>query len=138
MCRNALFALVVGAALAAIGIRVTSAPNATATATSKAPLTPAGFSHPLVLPPVNTNANVSIGINEVCVQILDGPCTNMWTYGGTYQGLTIRRPTGQRTYVAFTNGLDPLARYTSLRAIRILRTPIRPTHPDSTAANNQP
>ena len=60
MRRNALFALVVGAALAAIGIRVTSAPNATATATSKAPLTPAGFSHPLVFPPVNTNANVSI------------------------------------------------------------------------------
>ena len=107
MRRNALFALVVGAALAAIGIRVTSAPNATAT--SKAPLTPAGFSHPLVFPPVNTNANVSIGIDEGCVQILDGPCTNMWTYGGTYPGLTIRRPTGQRTNVTFTNNLDPAA-----------------------------
>jgi spore coat protein A, manganese oxidase len=40
------------------------------------------------------------------VQILDGPCTNMWTYGGTYPGLTIRRHTGQRTYVTFTNNLD--------------------------------
>src|SRR5205814_9828459 len=120
MCRNALFALVVGAALAAIGIRVTSAPNATATATSKAPLTPAGFSHPLVLPPVNTNANVSIGINEVCVHILDGPCTTMWTYGGTYQGLTIRRRTGQRTDGALPTGLELLARYPLLRALRSL------------------
>ena len=33
----------------------------------------------------------------------------MWTYGGTYPGLTIRRPTGQRTYVTFTNNLAPAA-----------------------------
>ena len=33
----------------------------------------------------------------------------MWTYGGTYPGLTIRRPTGQTTYVTFTNNLDPAA-----------------------------
>jgi FtsP/CotA-like multicopper oxidase with cupredoxin domain len=52
---------------------------------------------------------VSIGIDEACVQILDGPCTNMWTYGGTYPGLTIRRPTGQTTNVTFTNNLDPAA-----------------------------
>jgi spore coat protein A len=31
----------------------------------------------------------------------------MWTYGGTYPGLTIRRPTGQMTHVTFTNNLDP-------------------------------
>jgi FtsP/CotA-like multicopper oxidase with cupredoxin domain len=31
----------------------------------------------------------------------------MWTYGGTYPGLTIRRPTGQQTNVTFTNNLDP-------------------------------
>jgi len=59
--------------------------------------TPPPFSHPLLFPPVSTDANVSIGIDETCVQILDGPCTNMWTYGGTYPGLTIRRPTGQTT-----------------------------------------
>jgi hypothetical protein len=45
----------------------------------------------------------------VCVQILDGPCTNMWTYGGTYPGLTIRRPTGQTTNVTFTNNLGAAA-----------------------------
>ena len=33
----------------------------------------------------------------------------MWTYGGTYPGLTIRRPTGQPTHVTFTNFLDPAA-----------------------------
>jgi FtsP/CotA-like multicopper oxidase with cupredoxin domain len=33
----------------------------------------------------------------------------MWTYGGTYPGLTIRRPTGQMTHVTFTNNLDPSA-----------------------------
>ena len=34
----------------------------------------------------------------------------MWTYGGTYPGLTIRRPTGQSTRITFTNNLPPLAR----------------------------
>ena len=33
----------------------------------------------------------------------------MWTYGGTYPGLTIRRPTGQTTHVTFTNNLEPAA-----------------------------
>ena len=105
MRQNALFVLVVGAAVAAIGISLTNAPKATAT--PNAASTPAVFSHPLLFPPVNTNANVSIDVDEGCVQILDGPCTNMWTYGGTYPGLTIRRPTGQRTFVTFTNDLDP-------------------------------
>ena len=84
-----------------LGITATPTPTATAT--------PSPFSRPLVFPPVNTNANVSIGIDEACVQVLDGPCTNMWTYSGTYPGLTIRRPTGQRTYVTFTNNLDSAA-----------------------------
>jgi spore coat protein A, manganese oxidase len=60
----------------------------------------------LLFPPVAAEANVSIGIDEACVQILDGPCTNMWTYGSTYPGITIRRPTGQTTNVTFTNNLD--------------------------------
>ena len=67
------------------------------------------FSHPLLFPPVAIDPNVSIGIDAACVQILDGPCTNMWTYGGTYPGITIRRPTGQTTNVTFTNNLDPAA-----------------------------
>ena len=46
---------------------------------------------------------------EACVSILDGPCTYMWTYGGTYPGLMIRRPTGQTHQVTFTNNLPALA-----------------------------
>ena len=81
--------------------------EATATAIPAMKEPHGSFSHPLLFPPVNTSANMSVGINEGCVQILDGPCTDMWTYGGTYPGLTIRRPTGQRTYVTFTNNLGP-------------------------------
>src|SRR5881227_2878821 len=91
-------------------ITPTPTPTATATATPTATPTPTPtptpFSHPLLFPPVNINADVSIGMDEACVQILDGPCTNMWTYGGTYPGLTIRRPTGHTTNVTFTNDLD--------------------------------
>jgi spore coat protein A, manganese oxidase len=43
------------------------------------------------------------------VSILDGPCTYMWTYNGTYPGLTIRRPSGQPTQVTFTHNLPALA-----------------------------
>src|SRR4029077_3507516 len=71
--------------------------------------TPAPFTHPLLFPTVATDPNVSIGIDEAGVQILDGPCTNMWTYGGTYPGITIRRPTGQTTNVTFSNNLNPAA-----------------------------
>src|SRR5258708_2044742 len=86
--------------------------SATPTATASPTITPTPtasptpFSHPLLFPPVVTNATVSIGIDEACVQILDGPCTNMWTYGSTYPGITIRRSTGQTTNVTFTNNLD--------------------------------
>jgi spore coat protein A, manganese oxidase len=89
----------------------TPTPTATAspTITPTPTASPTPFSHPLLFPPVATDPNVSIGIDEACVQILDGPCTNMWTYGGTYPGITIRRPTGQTTNVTFTNNLDPAA-----------------------------
>ncbi|HET9476278.1 MAG TPA: DNRLRE domain-containing protein, partial [Dehalococcoidia bacterium] len=56
--------------------------------------TPVPFSNPLFAPPVVTDSNINISIEEACIQILPGPCTNMWTYGGTYPGVTIRRPTG--------------------------------------------
>jgi spore coat protein A len=87
----------------------TPTPTPTATSTPTITPTPTPFSHPLLFPPVATQANMSIGIDQGCVQILDGPCTNMWTYGGTYPGITLRRPTGQTTSVTFTNNLDPAA-----------------------------
>ena len=88
MILKTLFSLVFAAAVAGVGIRLTNAPHTSVTTAIEAPAvtptpTAAPFSHPLLFSPVNTNANVSIGIDEACVQIFDGPCTNMWTYGGT-------------------------------------------------------
>src|SRR5262245_59272831 len=110
MSVKALFVIVIAVVLAGIGLRLTGAPKIggpTTPSMRTGGLRPAGFSHPQLFPPIDTNANISVGIDDGCVQILDGPCTNMWTYGGTYPGLTIRRPTGQRTNVTFTNNLDP-------------------------------
>ncbi len=88
----------------------TPTPTITPTPTATPTPAPAAFtSRPLLIPPVNTAAEVPISIGEACVSILDGPCTYMWTYGGTYPGLTIRRPTGQTTRVTFANNLPALA-----------------------------
>jgi spore coat protein A, manganese oxidase len=85
----------------------TATPTATPAPTPSPTPTPApSFTTPLYAPPVLTSANINIGINYACIQILPGPCTNMWTYGGTFPGPTIRRPTGQQTNVTFTNNLD--------------------------------
>ncbi|HEY4660156.1 MAG TPA: multicopper oxidase family protein [Terriglobales bacterium] len=108
MSVKTLFAVMLAAALAGIGVRLAAGPKIVGPTTIvRTAATRAGFAHPLVFPPVDANAHVSIGIDEACVQILDGPCTNVWTYGGTYPGLTIRRPTGQRTDVMFTHNLGP-------------------------------
>src|SRR5204863_2554426 len=114
MILKTLSSFMLAAVLANIGFRLANVTNilrATPLATPAVTPTPipAPFTHSLLFPPVSMNANVSIGIDEECVQILDGPCTNMWTYGGTYPGLTIRRPTGQTTNVTFTNNLDAAA-----------------------------
>lgn len=71
--------------------------------------TPVPFSNPLFAPPVATSAAIDVSVEEACIQILPGPCTNMWTYGGTYPGVTIRRPTGQTTTVTYTNNLPTSA-----------------------------
>lgn len=85
----------------------TATPTATATATASPTPTPAPlFTTPLYAPPVLTGQSINIDIKYACIQILPGPCTNMWTYGGTFPGPTIRRPTGQTTNVTFTNTLD--------------------------------
>src|SRR4030095_16050036 len=100
MFTKVFMALMLAAAIAAVSVRFGNAQSQeTTTATPTAKTIVGAFSHPLVFPPVNTNAKVSIGIDDACVQVLDGPCTNMWTYGGTYPGLTIRRPTCERPYV---------------------------------------
>ncbi|MDQ6654959.1 MAG: multicopper oxidase domain-containing protein, partial [Verrucomicrobiota bacterium] len=89
----------------------TPTPTPTPVPTPTPTPTPEPFTtHALVVPPTATAADIPISIGEACVSILDGPCTYLWTYGGTYPGLTIRRPTGQSTRVTFTNNLPPLAR----------------------------
>jgi spore coat protein A, manganese oxidase len=93
----------------------TRTPTPTMTRTSTAPptptatATPAAFSNPLSFPPVATASNIGISIQPACLPILPGPCTNFWTYGGSFPGWTIRRPTGQTTQVTFTNDLPPSA-----------------------------
>src|SRR3990172_8140426 len=87
----------------------TPTPTLTPTPSPTPTATPIPFSNPLFAPPVLTSPNINVSIEEACVQILPGPCTNMWTYGGTYPGATIRRPTGQTTRVTFTNNLPAAA-----------------------------
>jgi spore coat protein A, manganese oxidase len=69
------------------------------------PATPT-FDAPLRLPPTLTGSHITIPVKEADVRVLPhGPKTLMWTYGGTYPGPTIRRPTGRRTTVTFVNKL---------------------------------
>ena len=88
-------------------------PTITATPTPDGPQrptsTPEPFGEVLFIPPVLTGADISISIDEACVPVLRGPCTEMWTYGGTYPGPTIRRPTGETTNITFTNNLSVAA-----------------------------
>src|SRR5215471_21373273 len=110
MSLKALLLAVIAAAVAGLASKLASTTNISgppAFPRGTPTPTPPPFSHPLVFPPIDTGGNVSIGIDNACIQILDGPCTNMWTYGGTYPGTTIRRPTGQTTNVTFTNNCGP-------------------------------
>jgi FtsP/CotA-like multicopper oxidase with cupredoxin domain len=58
---------------------------------------------------VITSTSPSISIEEACVAILPGPCTQMWTYGGTFPGPTIRARGGTTTNATFTNNLPASA-----------------------------
>jgi FtsP/CotA-like multicopper oxidase with cupredoxin domain len=64
------------------------------------------FTLPLRIPPVLTKSHLHIPIKPARVQIFPtGPKTKMWTFGGSYPGPTIARPTGHDTKVTFTNHL---------------------------------
>jgi spore coat protein A len=84
-------------------------PTPTGTPTPTPTATPEPFSNPLSFPPVATASNIGITIQPACLPILPGPCTNLWTYGGSFPGWTIRRPTGQTTQVTFMNNLPASA-----------------------------
>ncbi len=66
---------------------------------------PAPFRAPLPIPAELGEAQLDIPIREADVQILPGPKTRMWTYGGTFPGPTVRRPAGHRTEVTFHHQL---------------------------------
>src|SRR3954467_3014729 len=95
----------IGRTIRALAIAIAASGYAETPTPAPSPFT----SRPLLFAPTATAADIPIGINEACISILDGPCTYMWTYGGTYPGVMIRRPTGQTTRVTFTNNLPGLA-----------------------------
>ncbi len=88
---------------------VTALPAGVGTVTPSPTAAPGPFTNPLFIPPELTSPDIAIDIVEACVPILPGPCTNMWTYGGTFPGPTIRRPTAETTHVTFTNDLPAAA-----------------------------
>ncbi|MGH8968026.1 MAG: multicopper oxidase family protein, partial [Actinomycetes bacterium] len=74
---------------------------------------PQTFVQPLVLPPTERTARIRIPVRQAGVRVMPtGPLTTMWTYGGTYPGPTIVRPTGHDTKVRFVNRLPSRARLT--------------------------
>jgi len=73
------------------------------------PAGPAPFRTPLPIPRVLEDAQLTIPIREAEVQVLPGPKTRMWTYGGAFPGPTIRRPAGKRTAVTFHHQLPQTA-----------------------------
>ena len=67
---------------------------------------PPKFQQALRIPEVLTGSNISIHMKQAEVRIMPtGPRTSMWTYGGTFPGPTIKRPTGSTTKVTFVNDL---------------------------------
>jgi spore coat protein A, manganese oxidase len=67
------------------------------------------FQAPLPIPRELTGSEIEIPIREAEAQILPGPKTRLWTYGGTFPGPTVRRPAGQRTEVTFRHELPARA-----------------------------
>jgi FtsP/CotA-like multicopper oxidase with cupredoxin domain len=68
------------------------------------------FEQPLVRPPRLRGRDIRIVMKKAKVRVLPhGPRTPMWTFGGTFPGPTIVRPTGHDTKVTFVNRLPPAA-----------------------------
>ena len=56
-----------------------------------------------------TGAQIEIDMQPGEVAILPGAQDEMWTYGGSFPGPTIRRPAGEPTEVTFVHGLPAKA-----------------------------
>lgn len=73
------------------------------------------FTLPLVVPQEVTQDHVRLDMRRTAVRMLpSGRRTNAWTYGGTWPGPTIRRPSGHRTLVTVANHLPRRAGSMSL------------------------
>jgi FtsP/CotA-like multicopper oxidase with cupredoxin domain len=67
------------------------------------------FRERLPIPPVLDEDHIRIPIRESSQQILPGPETRLWTFGGSFPGPTVRRRAGQRTRVTFHHQLPEKA-----------------------------
>jgi FtsP/CotA-like multicopper oxidase with cupredoxin domain len=64
------------------------------------------FEQALRIPRVLTGSHITIPMRRTQVRVMPtGPKTWMWTYGGSFPGPTIKRPTGSTTRVTFVNEL---------------------------------
>ena len=70
---------------------------------------PKRFATRLPIPEVLTDADLVIPIREAEVDVLPGKPTEMWTYGGTFPGPTIRRPASSPTRITFQHRLPKKA-----------------------------
>ena len=59
----------------------------------------------LPIPPVLDSDHIRVPIVPAEAQILPGPKTRLWTFGGTFPGPTLRRPAGRRTLVTYEHHL---------------------------------
>ena len=63
------------------------------------------FRMPLRFPPVITDDDITISMRAALVPLKPGPRTRMWTFGGSFPGPMIRRPSGHPTRVTFVHEL---------------------------------
>lgn len=70
---------------------------------------PRPFRRRLPIPRELTGSDIRIPVRPAKVPILPGRRTNMWTYGGTFPGPTIRRRAGELTRVTFDHKLPKRA-----------------------------
>ena len=71
---------------------------------------PPSFEQALRIPEVLSDNELTIRVQRADVRVMPhGPKTRMWTYGGSFPGPTIQRPTGSTTRVTFVNALPKAA-----------------------------
>lgn len=92
-----------GALLLAVPASLRTFSSVSAASSSKTRPTP--FVRELPIPRVLDGADLHLPVVEAEIPILPGKRTRMWTYGGSFPGPTIRRPTGERTRVRFDHKL---------------------------------